>query len=846
MLCPRPKVAPTIADTYAISVGATDATLGAKINPHYWDDTTYRLQYGTGKCSEGGCTTEQPAPPGSLLKSGIVEGDVAAPGIFVVGLAPATEYHYRFVAQSGGGGPSVGPERAFTTFPLPASGPDLCTNSPFRFGASVALADCRAYEMVSPVDKEGGDIFALDNFDLSSLSGEDFSYSSYRAFANPLSAPFSSQYLAHREASGWQSKSISAPQEGQNLLPSVEGTQLFSLFKAFSPDLSIGWNTTYTEPTLAEGAQPGYPNLYRRDNSGAGSYRACTTTKPAEPEKDGPQLQGVAADQQHAVWRIQNKVTADASSEKNAQTGVPVFQLYGCSFAGSGGPATVRLISALPNGKASGAENTVGTPPLGQSAANDNNDSSWTDGAVSADGSRVFWTAFEGSLYTGGGPGPLYVRVNAGEEQSPVSGGKCTKALKACTYSLSASVGGEDARYWGATPSGSVALFAVEAGPAKGDLYLYDVDKQIAGVEPKTLVAHKTLGVLGASEDLGTVYFLSSEAIGGEGSAGQPNLYRYEGGGAPATSFVATLAPRDAKLTGQAPSPVNQRPDLHAARVSADGAHLAFMSSSGALAQATAGYDNTDAASGLPDAEVYRYAAGGDQLACLSCNRSGARPQGRQISPTSSAEAGLYAAAVLAPWETSNYATRALSDDGSRVYFESFEALVLTDTNGKGDVYQWEQSGTGSCTTTDPSYIPASGGCVNLISSGKSSADSEFLDASPTGADVFIRTAASLLPQDPGSYDVYDARVLGGYPPLPPPQPECEGQACQNPAPPPNDPTPGSSSFSGPGNVKEAKPKPKKCPKGKHKVKKKGKVSCVKNHKKKGNSRASQTGRAGR
>lgn len=99
---------------------------------------------------------------------------------------------------------------------------------------------------------------------------------------------------------------------------------------------------------------------------------------------------------------------------------------------------------------------------------------------------------------------------------------------------------------------------------------------------------------------------------------------------------------------------------------------------------------------------------------------------------------------------------------------------------------------------------------MDLISSGQSLKDSSFIDASPLGNDVFFTTLSSLLPQDPGLIDIYDARVEGGLPAPPQPAAACEGEACQSPPAPPNDPTPASSSFEGPGNVVEAAPHKKK------------------------------------
>ena len=77
------------------------------------------------------------------------------------------------------------------------------------------------------------------------------------------------------------------------------------------------------------------------------------------------------------------------------------------------------------------------------------------------------------------------------------------------------------------------------------------------------------------------------------------------------------------------------------------------------------------------------------------------------------------------------YQSRVLSDQG-RVFFDSADALVPQDTNGREDVYEYEPQGVGSCARA--------GGCVSLISSGTSSEESVFLDASETGNDVFFLT----------------------------------------------------------------------------------------------------------
>ena len=243
------------------------------------------------------------------------------------------------------------------------------------------------------------------------------------------------------------------------------------------------------------------------------------------------------------------------------------------------------------------------------------------------------------------------------------------------------------------------------------------------------------------------------------------------------------------------------------------------------------GADNTDADSGEADAEVYLYdaeAEGGEgKLRCPSCIASGARPAGRNIG----SDANPYWAAAQIPAAANQLsAPRVLSANGSRLFFESFDALLSTDTNSRQDVYQWESAGTGNCAEGVPGYRSALAGCLNLISSGQSPQDSQLVDSSASGADVFFKTASSLLAQDPGLIDIYDARVGGGFAPPPAPPAECEGESCQGPAAAPVPPTPASETYLGPANPRHSKAA-KKCAKGKHKVKRNGKVRCVKKKK---------------
>src|SRR4029077_12952516 len=134
--------------------------------------------------------------------------------------------------------------------------------------------------------------------------------------------------------------------------------------------------------------------------------------------------------------------------------------------------------------------------------------------------------------------------------------------------------------------------------------------------------------------------------------------------------------------------------------------------------------------------------------ACVSCAPSGAPPAGpatlRTIEPPT---VGASEPAIV---------LRNLSSDGGRVFFESSVALLPRDTNGVQDVYEWEQQGVGSCQGSSESFSAASGGCLYLISSGRSPEASFFADASANGNDVFFFTDQPLVGQDQdGAVDVY-------------------------------------------------------------------------------------------
>ncbi len=896
-----PLHAPEISSQYSLSIEPDSAELGAEINPYFWEDTSYYLEYGTGKCSEGGCTTLVPAPPGLTLDGGVVSEPVPTQGIEVSGLQPGTEYHYRFVALSPGSegeevrgvGGKVGDDGEGASFVTPAPPPPpntACVNQAFRVGPSADLPFCRAYEMVSPVEKNNTDVRSLPNFfgtiailDQSATNGDKFTYTTSQGMGDAQGVPYLSQYLATRGAGGWSNHGLTPAQGISNVEP---GNRLDLEFRAFSDDLCSAVVRTVTDRLLAPGAHSGFTNLYRRQNCGAEGYETLSTLEPPPENASGynfvPEPQGFSADGQCSVFFYKNSLS---------QPPKPLYRSCG---------GDQHLVSVLPNGEPSPAESSAGSATENLVGVRDMS----VFQAVSADASRIYWSTAAGSKHN-----DLYVRMNPNQSESALklgsAGGRgqlskgsnlvadlmttsgafavgqtisatylpegtkitavsadsltlsnpaigdtiflnepggtrlfasspCTEPSKACTVRLPS----KDKRsyFWGASSDGSKAFYTLTDEILKSELVEFTLATGKA-----TTIATDVLGVVGLGEDATRIAFVSRKALGpganAEGRipvAGQPNLYLFDTtrSGSERFRFIGILAPTDARMeTASDYSAVAREPYKRLARVSTDGDHVVFVATS-----RLTGYDNTDAQSGKPDGEVFVYDADADggegRLSCVSCNPTGQRPSGRVLridginSPT-------WAAAFIPSFQTEIFGSRVISDDGSHVFFNSHDRLLQSDTNGKMDVYEWQAPGDdpneGGCTVESPTYSPPNRGCLALISTGKSSSDSEFLDASPDGRDVFFATQESLVGQDTGLTDVYDARAGGGFPAPPSAPPVCEGEACQPQGAVPSDPAPATSAPA-PGNP----PATIRCPRGFHKVQKKGvKPKCVKNKKQK-------------
>jgi hypothetical protein len=775
--------APTITGASVTNITSTGATVSAEIYPH-GEVTTYRVEYGPNN-AYGSSTPE--ASISAQHGPASIQAQLA-------GLTPNSEYYYRIVATNGTGSDRF-PDAAFTTGETVAVG-------------SQGLPDSRAFEMVTPPENEDANVYVPFGEDTGNSDGigtfklfqvaTDGSAVAYEGDATSgggngeAGRGIGSQFLArHLADGGWVANSI-------------QPAGIFNTaYQGFSSDLSVGVLNSGTAaepedyPLSGEALGGGYVVLYARTTS-ENSYRPLFTkavipSRPALPNS----FEGFGAN----VYQSGNKTLARPVFAGGAVGFNDLFFEVNDSLLSGGGAleselendvkteivkreyenylydsveGRLSLVDVSPEGKVvPGA--TFGGPPLTEPEV----DPPAFGGAISADGDRVYWSSLENGLR----PTGLYLRVNPGESQSPVVNGRCSVAGDACTVLVS----GGEAQYWASAAEGRYAFYTEGEG-----LYRFNAEPSASQESQETVAGSGAgvLGVLGVSNNGGSVYFVAKGVLAGasgEGAKaveGEPNLYLWRDGGAPI--FIGTLSGGDggevqpfssftaslsgSRLVGDWQSGLGHR----TSRVTGNGESVVFMSDQ---ALSVPGYSH-----GYPTPpgtdEVYVYEAGSNSLFCASCGST--REGASGYLPIS--------------WDDS-YMPQWISEDGDRVFFDSNSSLVPQATDGKQNVYEWEREGSGTCTTGSG----VNGGCVFLLSGGTSESDSWLIGASETGDDMFLATRAQLVPEDQNeAFDLYDVRV-DGVKPITPPQ--CTGSGCQGvPSSPPTFATPPSVTFDGVGN----------------------------------------------
>lgn len=790
-------------------VTAASARVAGLVDPQ-GTETGYRFEYGRTAAYEQGSVPVPDAGAGAGIRDVPVEA-------LLEGLEAAQQYHYRLVAHNTLG-EAVGTDHTFTTQGSQAPG----------------LIDGRAWEMVSPPQKHGASLEMSTEEGGLVQAAQDGGGLAYFAEAPIDERPAGSrsfaysQLLSKREGGAgspsWSTQDITTPNEA------VEIINKLSEYKLFSSDLSVG----LVEP---EGATPlgvhaDEPNPERTPylRSEAGFQPLMPAAGLAPGVKYGG-TQGAGGEGKGFAFGTEfATATPDLSHVLLASTVALTkgFESHGLESVYEWSAGALKLVSILPN--------EVPTAEEGQRAAvGDANE--LVRNAISADGSRVVFAA--GSE---GKDRHLYLRdvgVGRSAQLDVVQPGVVNP-------------GGSEPKFVDASSDDSRVFFldgqrltadssATESVP---DLYMCEVPVPSPGGQlecnlkdlsvPVNAQEHANVrGTMIGSDQAGRyVYFVADGVLAADAVAGERNLYVHDTQSG-VTRLVAVLSSADSpdwNASGE------ERTDLGevAARVSPDGQYLAFMSQ-----QSLTGYDNLDARSGHPDEEVFVYHAAeglgrAGTLTCVSCNPSGGRPDGvfdplyalrphhlPLLVDRPDVWANHWLAGSIPEWTRVDlthalYQPRYLNNAG-RVFFDSSDALVPRDSNGREDVYEYEPAGAGGCPAG-----PA--GCVGLISSGTSGGESAFMDASgkgpggEEGEDVFFMTSAKLAPQDVDSaLDVYDAHVCSTAAPCAPSitdvPPACgTTDSCRAaPAPQPDIfGAPAGATLDGPGNITPQAPPPPK------------------------------------
>lgn len=559
------------------------------------------------------------------------------------------------------------------------AGGGTCPNEAVRAGLSASLPDCRAYEMVTPVDKansaqdlthENGSPFQV----VPAEDGERFALHSPGTLSvDPNPTPIGSSVMFSRTASGWQTSSLTPPGAGGTIYSSGTGDVLFS------PDLSQVALKSY------DILFPVGPNETLQLGPGGGPYTPLVATPVQNGNKASAAdwLGGASTDLSHIFFESTDRALVPGSPTSTVPNAHDLYEwnegrMSVVDLANSGSqvvsPCGVEFKSASP------------------------------------DGSRVIFESRDESIYFSSVPcqeetKQLYMRVN-GSSTVDVSAG--------FTYGI---------LFEGASADGSKVFFTA---PTEGNFeneQLWEYDLSAPEGERLTHISS------GAGDNVER----SHVSVSGDGSrvywrtAGTDLIYRYN----TITHELHFITGAAGPSYGPEQQYLQQTPnDGESTQVTPDGKTFLFVSYTPVVPMNNPhGYD-----------EVFRYDDEDGSITCVSCPPNGAPARGgaslpdgtnqlttadRTPSVKSMSNNGQYvffdsndalvpqdvngtggnAGSEQEPWTdvyewhngvvslissgTDPHAAILLgaSADGSNVFFLTHSQLVPQDTDNSGDIY---------------------------------------------------------------------------------------------------------------------------------------------------------------
>jgi len=647
----------------------------------------------------------------------------------------------------------------------PAFAGEACPNEQLRRESNInpntgepydlSLPDCRAYEQVTPVSKEGNTFSA----DFIAENGESVDMRSGGGVSGSLARleglGSSNGYLAQRSGSGWETSPLDPP------------AYLF-LTDALESDADVThdlseqvWVGHLVHDDLGKGEQAWQFDIRQPDGSFVGNYGDELAGGNA------PEYLGGSSNLSVLVFVDTGALLPAAKALGNGGTHQILYEITG---AVSGSPA----LSFVPVEDSGNALSSTTDATLGSGGGSQSSGSEFH--AVSRDGSKVFFdVAPTDTSYNGDTKTQVFARIN-GTETVDLS----EPTLSDCTACLETTPGAD--KFEGASEDGSKVFFTTEQellpGQSTKNIYEYDFEEP-AGHRIVLVSAGaakpEVQSVTRISDDGSHVYFVANGVLtsaknnaGQEATTGAENFYVYDTE-THETKFIADLCSGSGKsgATTDAQCPAASTAtdsalwsaiELRPAQATPEGRYLVFTS----VADLTPNDTSTVA-------QIFRYDAETGELVRVSTGEAGYDNNGNTTTNPASikspgGESTAHGGTAYADFENSDSYKRSVSADGSYVVFTTTEALSPRDTNDAPDVYEWHN------------------GNVSLISDGTDPQGSTFASMSSSGNSTFFFTQDSLVGQDTGSgdQDIYDARIDGGFPaPPPPPSPGCSGDSCQ-------------------------------------------------------------------
>jgi hypothetical protein len=693
---------------------------------------------------------------------------------------------------------------ALFTLPGIAHAESTCLNEAIRTETnSLALPDCRAYEMVSPPYKEGYPMFALGI----ARDGEQVILYTLGDLAGiPGSGQTSTDselYLAERSSTGWGISPMNPPVSqfvGQIPL-ATESTEGETLWKQHTPLQSAQNRGLYTRS-----AGGGFGFVGPMSLPVIGEEEPSNVLNSLEKRVD--RVVAASDEQGHVYGHVVLRAEASQDYWPFDMTQGNGGSLYEYSGVGNSQPILVGV-----NGT-KGSEQLIsqcGTL-LGGNGNDGNIGSAYN--ALSADGETIFFTVEPGC---GSAFAEVYARKHGSlSSSSPaktvdVSARQCSdsECMEESGKNFEgASEDGERVFFTSTqkltsdavdrTASGNAAEKGCSAKAADGcNLYEYNFAAE-EGKRLNLVAGGEVLGVAGIAEDGTRVYFVSSGVIAGVkaneyGDSPQPggnNFYVYDTQTG-STAFIAALS------AAEGGEKIWQKTFQRPVEITGEGGRFLLFAS------ATPGLTGPEDTS--TQVQMFEYDAETEELVRVTKGEEGYNENGNGV--TQGIE--LFSIEVKAQQLGHNVDLKSMSnqlniaENGRTVLFETagqLSARAVSAEVGCKSVYEFRTGGA------------LSEGSVHLISDGRdiqpnkgSTCGAEFLAMDDEGANVLFTTADPLVSSDTDGYqrDVYDAREGGGFSAVPGGEVgSCGAGSCEGAvSTPPLFSAPSSATVTGSGNL---------------------------------------------